>query len=238
LEMRFFKKLALAAFLTVQAQSVEDGSASLKQPRATWRELLQIMNKDEDDTSPSILARGKINSATAGAGWGRQPKNKFVEYKTCPMLETPKNAKGVFCDGATCVVDCQAGFMPAGNPRVNCVRNKAPQFVEKGENRWSGELPDCQACEELPPIFDDKIDQFCFVNARDNQMTCEHQCTNGGKLTGLKGSVLRCVCNQQGACGWSRKAKKAKFADTSKARCTEEFVLPPQRSSCEEKSIL
>jgi hypothetical protein len=60
--------------------------------------------------------------------------------------------------------------MPAGNPRVNCVRNKAPKFVEKGENRWNGELPDCQACEELPPILDQNIDQFCFVNARDNQM--------------------------------------------------------------------
>ncbi|CAG5098441.1 Oidioi.mRNA.OKI2018_I69.XSR.g15670.t1.cds [Oikopleura dioica] len=238
--MRVFRKFAFCVILSASAQSVEDGLASSgKQPRATWRELLQLMNNDEDDdTSPSILARGKKKVSTSGAGWGREPKNKFVEFKTCPKLATPKNARGVFCDGATCVVDCQAGFMPAGNPRINCVRNKAQNFVETGKNRWSGQLPDCQACEELPPIFDKNIDQFCFVNARDNQMTCEHQCTNGGKLTGMKGSVLRCACNQQGVCGWSRKPKKARFADTSNARCTQEFILPPQRILCEEKSIL
>jgi hypothetical protein len=55
LEMRFFKKLALAAFLTVQAQSVEDGSALVKQPRATWRELLQIMNVSVVDNVNAVL---------------------------------------------------------------------------------------------------------------------------------------------------------------------------------------
>ena len=57
------------------------------------------------------------------------------------------------------------------------------------------------------------------------ERTCEHQCTNGGKLTGMKGSALRCVCNQQGACGWSRKAKKAKFADTRQDNINSQSLI-------------
>ena len=43
--------------------------------------------------------------------WGLKPGGKNLAHEQCGQIEKPSGAEGVFCDGATCIVNCKPGSL-------------------------------------------------------------------------------------------------------------------------------
>ena len=99
--------------------------------------------------------------------WGKKASGKYVEFYACPALDMLKSADGVFCNGATCTVNCKPGHAPQGHTRTSCKKSKSRGIV------WSNELTGCVTCEDREPVFtDENIHSFCYINSETNEKSC------------------------------------------------------------------
>lgn len=194
--------------------------------RVKWREVLQQMNEAYPTTGLERTGNGPKN-------WGRSTDNNLVHWTQCPPIDMPNNMTGVqriFCDSATCVVDCEPGFNSLGNNRANC-------RVLKGKNKWTKELPECGTCIE-PAFKDDRVTSFCYVERGTNQKVCELRCNDGiSKLIGIKVESIKCSC-ERSDCFWRSGRGKNKKINLDEVKCqmVKKEVLP-DLMPCENKEI-
>lgn len=103
------------------------------------------------------------------ANWGKTAIGKYADYTECPPLSVLNSTHGVFCNGASCVLNCDSGFHPNGNSRTNCQKSKTTEAME-----WSNTLAECVTCEDQNPVFtDENIGSFCYIHGGTNEKTCE-----------------------------------------------------------------
>lgn len=100
--------------------------------------------------------------------WGKRVSGKYGKFETCPPLDMLKSADGVFCNGATCMVNCKPGYVPHGHTRASCKKRKSGGMV------WSNSLAGCVTCQDREPVFNDEnIHSFCYIHSGTNEKLCD-----------------------------------------------------------------
>ena len=54
----------------------------------------------------------------------------------CPPLEKGANVKDIICNGATCVLKCESGFLKVGRGRTRCRFHKQKGFFWGGKESF------------------------------------------------------------------------------------------------------
>ncbi|CAG5097764.1 Oidioi.mRNA.OKI2018_I69.XSR.g15221.t2.cds [Oikopleura dioica] len=141
--------------------------------------------------------------------WGRpvnlKKRKTFRGHEDCPALVPDENMQPFRCSGATCMLVCKSGFVPAGRKRVAC-RNRGGTFI------WTKSPGKCVTCDPLVPQPNDAaVRTRCRVTGKGKRL-CSLRCENGFTHNNRPSTRLTCSC-PRGNCQWKEARRIALWED-------------------------
>ena len=118
-------------------------------------------------TQPAFSEVQSIWAQRSNADWGAPVGVGNVDgagqsrhWSDCPSLDTNIDGLlGLMCNGATCAMRCQEGYIAVGNRRTKCRWNRRLGWF------WKRKLGSCKTCDPATPTTTDpNMTVTCGIN--------------------------------------------------------------------------